>query len=258
MLKTEFKQKIYETLTQFPKSEVVPIFYNDKKYWVKIIRPSKSNLLHRLVYNLTKNPLLLPVENKSAHETMVNEILRIKELKKKGFSVPKVAGFTRDFFVLKDKGDSVYELLTHQNYHNTHGLLLKCIEELSLIHVLDMYHGAAQIKNFIIKKDSVILIDFEESFDSSIPLKEIQYRDLFLFLFSISRLQIDVNYIALIEHYVAQTHNTNFQKRLINLSKKLLPIVHILQKKYIWKYLDKDTKGVCNLFVELQNSSTSQ
>ena len=70
----------------------------------------------------------------------------------------------------------------------------KIIAALAKLHNLKAFHGSSQIKNFTYEEGQISFIDFEESFTQEVDIEELQFRDLFLFLLSLSRLDREFDY----------------------------------------------------------------
>lgn len=121
------------------------------------------------------------------------------------------------------------------------------------IHKQHEFHGATQLKNLTYQNENVYFIDFEESFDTNIGIRELQFRDLFLFLFSLSKEQVTVDYEKLIRSYIVLTNNSDFIERFHKLIKKVSLLMRIIENKTVWKMLDKDTKSVYKLLKILKN-----
>ncbi|GAB1464772.1 hypothetical protein MASR2M54_02720 [Aliarcobacter cryaerophilus] len=54
---------------------------------------------------------------------------------------------------------------------------------LSKIHNFSQFHGGSQLRNFTFKDDKVFVLDFEESFETDVDIKTLQYRDFLLFCY---------------------------------------------------------------------------
>jgi len=247
-----FDSEVYEQLKALPKLEIFKKNFDNRDLWVKFARPTGSNLFHRFIYRLTKNPILIPVKTKSSLETLQYEVKKLKDLHSKSIQVPLIVHDNDDFFVLEDCGKTVHEQIKYNLIANIDELLIKTIDELAKLHNLNEYHGASQIKNFTYDNSKVYLIDFEESFDDTQDLKTLQFRDLFLFMFSVSKYNVDVDYIKLIQLYIDKTDNRDFFGRFSKLVSSVNFLMKIIELKFIWKILDNDTKSIYKLLKRLQ------
>lgn len=249
---TTFEKEAYEQLKALPKLEIFKKSVDGKDFWIKFARPTGSNFFHRFIYMITKNPILMPVKTKSNLETLQHEVTKLKNLYSKSIQVPKIVHNNNDFFVLEDCGKTVHEQIKYNLVDDIDNLLIKTIEELANLHNINEYHGASQIKNFTYENEKVYLIDFEESFDDEQDLKTLQFRDLFLFMFSIAKYDVNVDYIKLIQLYIDKTDNIDFFQRFSRLLSSVNFLMKIVELKFIWKILDKDTKSIYKLFKTLQ------
>jgi len=247
-----FDSEVYEQLKALPKLEIFKKSFDGRDLWVKFARPTGSNIFHRFIYKLTKNPILIPVKTKSSLETLQYEVKKLKDLNSKSIQVPLITHNNNDFFVLEDCGKSVHEQIKYGLTANIDELLIKTIDELAKLHNINEYHGASQIKNFTYDNSKVYLIDFEESFDDMQDLKTLQFRDLFLFMFSVAKYNVDVDYIKLIQLYIDKTDNRDFFDRFSKLVASVSFLMKIVEVKFIWKILDNDTKSIYKLLKRLQ------
>jgi len=238
-----------------PKREIFHIEVEGKKVWVKRARKTGSNLLHKIAYILTKNPIVIPVDNKSPQEALIFESTKLKRLHELSIPVPKVITVNNEYFILEDRGATVYHRIKKNLEDNPEQILEKIIVELSNLHNINEYHGGSQIKNFTYKNDKIYFIDFEESFSKDINIEELQFRDLFLFLFSISKLNIEINYENLIRKYMNLTKKKNIIEKFHTLTSKLNFLMKLVENKTICNLIDKDTKSVYRLLQDLKTIS---
>jgi len=253
----KFNSALDTALVKNPKTEIFSFDYRGKKVWVKRARETGSNLFHKLVYAWSKNPILSPVEKKTAEETLLHESSKLKNLASSHFNVPKVLAVREDCFVIEDCGPTVHHLLKNKLTDTPQVLITQTLEVLALLHNAKKYHGGSQIKNFTSKNNIIYFIDFEESFSQSVALEDLQFRDLFLFLFSISKLKIDVDYRKLIEKYVSLGGEKEILTKFHNLSNSVSWLMKLLQNKTILKLLDRDTQSVYRLLKQLTATKAS-
>lgn len=243
---------INKEIQKNPKIEIFNIIFNSKKLWVKRARKTGSNLFHKLIYKLTKNPLLVPVQDKNPKDSIKYEADKLARLYELNISVPQLIDKKDNYFIIEDCGSTVAHLFYHDQIEDQMELCKKVIVQLATLHNMKEFHGGSQIKNFTYRDEKIYFIDFEESFDSSIDIGELQFRDLFLFLFSIQKMNIDADHHLLIEHYNKLTKKTDTIKKLHSLVEKVSGLMKILENKYVWKMVDKDTKSVYRLFKKLK------
>jgi tRNA A-37 threonylcarbamoyl transferase component Bud32 len=236
-----------------PKREIFNIETEGKKVWVKRARKTGSNLLHKIAYMITKNPIVIPVENKTPQKALKFESSKLKLLHTLSIPVPRVIEITDNYFILEDCGPTMHRLISKRRLSNPSEVLEKIITQLTLLHNMDQFHGGSQIKNFTYKDGKIYFIDFEESFSRSIKIEELQFRDLFLFLFSISKLNIEINYENLIKKYINLTKKTDVIEKFHILSSKVNFLMKLIENKTIWNLIDSDTKSVYRLLAQLRN-----
>jgi tRNA A-37 threonylcarbamoyl transferase component Bud32 len=236
-----------------PKREIFHIEVKGKKVWVKRARKTGSNLLHKIAYMLTKNPIVIPVENKTPQEALQFESSKLQLLHKLSIPVPKVIEITDNYFILEDRGPTIHRLISKGFFSNPSEVLEQTIIQLALLHNMDQFHGGSQIKNFTYTDEQIYFIDFEESFNKAIDIKELQFRDLFLFLFSISKLNIEIDYENLIKKYIDLTKKKDVIEKFHTLTSKVNFLMKLVENKTIWNLIDRDTKSVYRLLTQLKN-----
>ena len=249
----DLQEKIADYKLQHPESDIFSIEDKGERLWVKYSRKTASNLLHKFVYAITKNPLLIPVEYKTAKETLHFEVKKLQRLITHSINVPKVVMQKKEYFVLQDRGPTIAHLFYHHQVQDNMQLCQQVIEQIAKLHNLNEYHGGSQIKNFTYKDQKVYMIDFEESFSPDTDIEELQFRDLFLFFFSVSKMHIDVDYAMLMTYYSELTHQKNTKEKMRRLSQSVNFLMKLIENKVIWKLLDKDTKSVYRLLKILNN-----
>ena len=239
-----------------PNQEIFTISHNNQKMWVKEARVTGSNILHKFIYVITKNPLLTPVAKKGKEESVTFESNKLTRLHSLLIPVPKVVGVKSEYFILEDRGPIIHDLLHKNLLDNTNEVLEKVVVSLAALHNIGEFHGATQLKNLTYLNDCIYFIDFEESFDDSIDVDQLQFRDLFLFLFSLSKENASVDYKKLIYLYIELTNKTNTIEKFHKLISQVSFLMEIIKNKTIWNMLDKDTKSVYKLFKELKDMKT--
>lgn len=238
-----------------PKLEIFSLVYKEKKVWVKKARGTGSHLFHKLAYLLTQNTIVIPVENKSPQEAVKFESTKLQRLSALSIPVPKVLETEETYFIIEDCGPTIRYLLKNNLVSDPTKLFEKIISALALMHNANEYHGASQIKNITYKEDKIYFIDFEESFNQEIDIDDLQFRDLFLFLFSLSRLNMEIDFESIILKYIALTGNKDVIQKFHTLISKVSFLIKLIENKMIWKYLDRDTKSVYLLLQKLKNIS---
>lgn len=238
---------IDKRLTNDPTLEIFNIEYEGKKLWIKKARKTGSNLLHHFVYLLTKNPILIPVENKNPKEALKFESSKLQELYDLSIPVPKVIQVSKEYFVLEDCGLTVNHLIKNNLVDNPTRIFENIITQLARLHNLGKFHGGSQIKNFTYKDEKIYFIDFEEGFNREIDIKELQFRDLFLFLVSLSKAKVEIDYKNLLYKYIDLTNNKDVIQKFHKLASNVNILIKMVENKAVWRILDRDTKSVYRL-----------
>ncbi len=246
------KTIIDERLQKEPKLEIFSIEYEGRKFWVKRARKTGSNLLQHFVYMLTKIPLVTPVEHKNAQEALKFESSKIQELYDLSIPVPKVIEVSKEYFIIEDCGPTVQNLLRKNLLDNSTAIFENIIIQLAALHNLGKFHGGSLIKNITYKDEKLYFIDFEESFDKKIDIQELQFRDLFLFLFSLGKAKIEVNYTTLVNQYIDLTHNKDMIDKFHKLASKVSTLMKLVENKSLWNIVGTDTQIVYKLLQDIQ------
>lgn len=254
-----FKDKAFETFVMHANAkndnEIFDVEYEGKKYWIKKGRKTSSNLFHKLAYKLLPFEFLIPVMSKTPKESVLFESNKLMAFKESGLNVPEVMGSNENFFVMSDCGMSVYAYLKYQNLSQEEFEmgLNKYILEVCHVHNKGFFHGGAQSRNFTYVNGTISAIDLEDSFDESVDLKTLQFRDLLLILLSMTKVDnFDFSYNHIIHSYIEQTNHKDFLNRLRELSLKLKFLVGLNSVSWIHNMLPRDVKGFCKLLEELQ------
>lgn len=244
-------------LLQNNKDEIFPFEYEGKKYWLKKARATTSSFSHKIYYKLFPFEILLPVEQKSALKALQFETTKIDHFKALGIKTPKIVLKTDQYFVLEDCGKMVNSYIRKRDIskEKMQYFVDKLIDTLVLIHNSGEYHGGAQARNFIYKDGDIYAIDLEDSFDNTIDLKLLQFRDLVLLLLSFTktRSSFEFDYKYAIDSYIEKSNNHDFKKRLIELGDKLSWLLRISEIKIINKLLGRDVKGFFKFLKSLKS-----
>ena len=167
-------------------NDIFPFIFEEKQYWLKKARATKPDKIQKFFYKFFPFELLIPPIVKSSKEALLYEISKLEKFKELGVNTPVIAYKCEDFFVLEDSGNSVNAYLRNKDISEDRFYFFvdKLIFELSKIHNFSQFHGGSQLRNFTFKDDKVFVLDFEESFEASVDIKTLQYRDFLLFLLS--------------------------------------------------------------------------
>jgi len=238
------------------KSEIFSSFFNEEKIWIKKSRKTESSKLHKFYYFIFPFEILIPVSHKTAKEALLFETSKIEYFKTLNINTPSVLYKNDDLFVLKDCGKSINSYIRKRDItkEKMYYYLDKTILELSKIHNSGNFHGGAQARNFTYDNGLVNAIDLEDSFNDKIELETLQFRDLVLFLISLTktRASFDLDYNYIIEYYILQTNKKESKLKLFKLANKMSWIISIFELKFINRLLGRDVKGFIKLFKTLR------
>ncbi len=238
-------------------NEIIPIFYENKKYWIKKARATTSSKLHKFCYIFFPFEILLPVKNKTSKEAILYETSKIEKLKKYKVNTPQIVFKNEDFFILEDCGKTINSYIRKKEItkEKMYYFIDKLIIELSKIHNNNDFHGGAQARNFTYKDGKVFVIDLEDSFESNVDLKLLQFRDLLLLLssFTKTKANFELDYKYIIDKYISLTNNYNFKNRLKKLASKISFLIFLSNIKFVNNFLGKDVKSFFKLFNFFKN-----
>ena len=252
MTSTDLEQAAREAAQAWPKKEVFAFEHGGKRFWLKRARRTGSNLLHHIAWQFSGLPLLTPVKRQSPRTALHHESEKLRRLRKKGIPVPTVLLVSDEFFVMEDTGESFNSAIKNDRLQPTaenYGLLFRHLGEL---HRTGEYHGGSQIRNFTYREGQVSLIDFEENFAENISLETLQFRDLFLLLFSLAKDRHPLDYAAMADLYAETSGNNWAREHLRRLAEKTAPLEKVIAFPPLWRILDKDTKATYRLIGELK------
>ena len=252
MRPADLKRAALKASRMQPKREVFSFEYQGKCYWLKRSRATGSNLLHHAAWRLSGLPLLTPVKRQSPHAALQHESRKLRRLGEKGINVPKVFLVTESFFVMEDTGKNFPAVIRDGLLEEGPQSYAPLFRQLGHLHRSGEYHGGSQLRNFTYRDGCVSLIDFEENFGENIPLETLQFRDLFLLLFSLAKDRHPVDYAAMTDLYAETSGNDWAREHLRQFAEKVAPLGKIIAFPPLWKLLDKDTKATYRLIGELQ------
>ncbi len=244
---------IGRALQEHPDREVFTVKEGEKRYWLKKGRATGSTAIHSLGYRLTKLPFLRPVERKEASQSARFEAEKLRRLGAKGLPVPAVVWEEEGFFVMEDRGESLAPRLKRVERTEAEPWLQQVAGALARLHRAGEYHGASQIRNFTLSEDGAVsLIDFEESFPEDTSLEALQFRDLFLLLYSLHRQKQEADYPALLQHYMERSGNESFAEDLHRLYARFRWLAAIVGVEGVRRRLGSDAQILHRLFESLK------
>jgi len=237
-------------------AEIFSTLFKEQKMWIKKARATTSSTLHKFYYRLFPFEILIPVEVKSAQEAIEYETNKIEYFKTLGVNTPVVLYKDSELFVLEDCGKNVNSYIRKRDItqEKIYYYINKILEALSKIHNSGNFHGGAQARNFTYNEGVVYAIDLEDSFSKDIEIETLQFRDLVLFLISLTktRTSFSLDYDYIIEQYIALTNKKTFKSKLIQLANKISWVLYFCEIKFINNLLGRDVKGFIKLFRTLQ------
>ena len=232
--------------------EIFPVEEEGRRYWIKKGRPTGSHALHHLGYRLTGLPFLHPVQSKDALQAVAYEAGKLKRLESKGVSVPSVVWQEEEFFILEDRGETLAKLLKGASSAEGTAWLQRVAEALAGLHRTGEYHGASQIRNFTMDEEGkVSIIDFEESFPDGADLEALQFRDLFLLLYSLHRQRWEMDYAAFLEHYIQLSGQEAFREKFHELYRRFRWLAKAVESEKVRSLLGSDAEILHRLFESL-------
>lgn len=241
----EFEKELKKLIKEND-NEIFSCEYENKKVWVKKARATFSSKLHNFYYKLFPFEILLPVQNKSSKETVIFETNKLIKFKKLGIPTPTVIGRNEDFFVIEDCGKNVNSYIRKRDIKKDkmYYFIDKLIIELANIHNKGEFHGGAQARNFTYKDGIIYIIDLEDSFLSDVDIKLLQFRDLVLFLLSLTktRASYELDFKYIINKYIDLSKNNDFIKRLNVMASKISFLIYLSEMNFINKLLGRDVK----------------
>jgi tRNA A-37 threonylcarbamoyl transferase component Bud32 len=250
----ELVLKLYKESSE----EIFFFEYEKQRYWLKKVRATKSNIFHKIFYELFSFEVLLPVEEKSKLEALKFETQKIEKFKALDINTPNVLYKNSEFFVLSDGGKMINSYIRKRDIskEKMYYFIDKVLFELSKIHNANEFHGGAQMRNFTYKDGKFFTIDLEDSFDKSVDLKLLQFRDLLLLLLSLTktRASFELDYEYVINKYIEFVPlNTSFYVKLKKMTDKLSFLIRLSQNSMVKKLLGRDGRGFFKLFLALKN-----
>jgi len=255
-MKREVPQWVVEADLAHEREEIFPLERGGRRYWFKRGRPTGSTAIHTLGYRLTGLPFLRPVERKEAVEAAAWEAEKLRRLGMSGLPVPELIAEGEGYFVMSDRGEGLAEKLKRTDRERADRWLGGVVDVLAALHRAGEYHGASQIRNFVLAADETVgIIDFEESFDPASDIEALQFRDLFLLLYSLHRQKHETDYPALLERYMAASGNGAFAHELRGLYRRFRWLAKLVAPKAVRRRLGSDAEILHRLFESLRVSS---
>jgi tRNA A-37 threonylcarbamoyl transferase component Bud32 len=193
------------------------------------------------------------VERKSAEAAAAWEAEKLRRLAEKGLPVPEILVEGEGFFVMTDRGEGLAGLLKRAEAELAKRWLEGVVDALAALHRAGEYHGASQIRNFVLDGDEGVgIIDFEESFPADSDLKALQFRDLFLLLYSLHRQKQEADYPVLLRRYMAASGNESFEEELRALYHRFRWLAKLVEPERVRRRLGSDAEILHRLFESIR------
>jgi len=250
---TDRPEWIETALRSHSEKEIFSVEHSGERYWIKKGRPTGSKGIHALGYHITGLPFLRPVERKSAVQAAVFEAEKLRRLRALGLPVPEVVWSGKGCFAMRDTGEGLSGKLKRADRQTGERWLGGVVEALASLHRQGEYHGASQIRNFTVDESGAVsVIDFEESFEAGADLKALQFRDLFLLLYSLHRQRHETDYPALLEEYMERSGNREFAEELHTLYRRFRPLAALVAIEGVRRRLGSDAEILHRLFESIR------
>lgn len=163
-----------------------------KRAWLKLALDAEVNNWHRLqslLARLCQNPFLLPTVAAEGVASLKGEIRRVRKLAACGFPVPHILATGEDWLLLADSGLPSITVLRSEDYPREQRL--QQLQAIALLmahmHQRGCWHGRPALKDFLCKKQTVTLCDFEEDVRLHLSKLECLVRDALIFGHSLFR-----------------------------------------------------------------------
>jgi tRNA A-37 threonylcarbamoyl transferase component Bud32 len=183
---------------------------------------------------------------------MSHECKKLERLRLSDMPVPTIIFRTDDFFVMEDTGRDLRSMLKLGLFENPETMIENLFSLLGKLHRSGEYHGASQLRNFTFSDGKIHFIDFEENFSSDAPLETLQFRDLFLLMFSLAKDRYRPDYGKMLQLYIETSGNRHTLQSIHDLTRRLKPVEKIISFPPLLKILDKDTRAVHRLLQDLK------
>lgn len=238
--------KIQETIAS-SENRVTRMEYLGQVYWLKKSIPSKFRLWHMFQFLVgCLAPNWRPTANPGGSRGLLIEISRMAQFREKGLIVPSVAGYTTDWLLLGDMGQTLQDYLKTCPVSEMDGIVEKACQLLVRTHNMGLYHGRAKVNDMVLTPGGQVgWIDFEEDIPESDRAPVFwQARELWLFLVSLSRFydrQPDIFHLAL-SRYASHVQNPQIVQKMTFLNGLIYPVARLLFP--FQKHLSRDVRYV--------------
>ncbi len=241
------EQHVKKLLSHHHKNRAFSTVYNGEKVWIKLPAMGESNFWHivlKLLFKITKNPLLAPTVVTNPKESLKHEAKKLKQLDGLGINVPKVLAQSDDFIVLRDCGTPLSLLINNDTVSliEKKEILRKLSTTLANMHNLGIYHSRPALRDIAYKDGEVYFMDFEENLEGILSTQDAITRDGLIYIHSIYRKVRNNDLIR----YALSTYIKHLNKNIVSnlqVEVRKYKFLHFLLEN-IEKFAGKDAKAL--------------
>lgn len=209
-------QKQINTLLNTNQLEPTVLHHDNRSFVVKFERRENGRIWREYISALSCLVLFQTKVNPKALRAghISHEAQRLVELKQAGIAVPELYLHTPDYILMEHCGESVEYRL--RRTPDDQDLLFAVIDNLIELHLINQWHGGAQIRNLAIKNKKIYRFDFEENTGVALPLHLAQSYDVMLCFNSLAShiYQNPELGTKLLAHYLKRNPNPDIKKHL--------------------------------------------
>lgn len=169
-----FKEYVNEILKNHPGERVTSFSFEGEKYWLK--QPELR----------IRGGLLTKIFKANPKAAFDYETLKCESLYAAGAPVPQLVLRDENFFVLKDGGTPVDEVLKSSDEASCVALIQGYAAALAQLHSRGFIHGRPALRDILVKNGEMKFIDFENRGERGDP-QELKTRDFLLFVYDLCR-----------------------------------------------------------------------
>ena len=169
-----FKEYVNEILKNHPGKRVTSFSFEGEKYWLK--QPELR----------IRGGLLTKIFKANPKAAFDYEALKYESLYAAGAPVPQPVLRDESFFVLKDGGTPVDEVLKSSNEASCVVLIEGYAAALAQLHSRGFIHGRPALRDVLVKNGEMKFIDFENRGERG-DLQKAKMRDFLLFVYDLCR-----------------------------------------------------------------------
>lgn len=168
--------------------------FNDEAVWVKYAVVAKRTLFRMACHGLaqaSRQPIFRSTHNPNGTDALRAEATRLREMKNKGYLVPKIYEQQKDHLVLSDIGTCLADAIAISDTDERRRLFVKAVSHLGTVHKKGDYHGRALTKDMTVLNDNIGMIDMEHEPLKIMPLADAQGRDFWFMCYDAAKYHKD-------------------------------------------------------------------